>query len=166
MLIELNNIFNNDGETFQLDHKMCLTDYELDGGYPFQTPVSIVGQVTNKVGIVTLSSKARFTFHGVCDRCAEPLTHDFTIDMHHLLVTHLNDSDNDDYLVVEGGVLNLDELALTDILLALPSKMLCRDDCQGLCPICGQNLNESHCNCKKAVDPRLEALMQLLEEES
>jgi uncharacterized protein len=40
---------------------------------------------------------------------------------------------------------------------------LCRHDCAGLCPLCGQNLNESQCQCATdAVDPRLEVLKQLL----
>lgn len=164
MLIELNNIFNTDGAALQLDYTMTLSAYELNGTCPFQTPVSIVGQIRNNVGIVSLAAKASFTYSGCCDRCAEAVARDFTVHMDHLLVTHLNNEENDDYLVVDNGILDLDELALADILLALPSKILCQDDCQGLCPICGQNLNQSHCNCKKPVDPRLAALMQLLEE--
>jgi uncharacterized protein len=49
------------------------------------------------------------------------------------------------------------------IYLALPMKPICRDDCQGLCPKCGTNLNSSSCNCaREAVDPRLASLKTLL----
>lgn len=164
MQIALNNLFNNEGESIQLDYTLSLATYELNGSFPFQTPVSVVGRVSNNVGIVALSAKASFTYHGACDRCAENFDRTFQVEMSHLLVTHLNDEDNDAYLVVEDGKLDMDELVLTDILLALPTKLLCKSDCQGLCPICGQNLNQRHCDCKKPVDPRLEALMQLLEE--
>lgn len=164
MLIELNNIFNNDGSCVQLNYQMSLTDYELNGVFPFQSPVCVVGSVANKAGIVTLKAEASFTYSGNCDRCAEPFCRDYRVKMEHTLALHLENEENDAFLLVENGVLDVDELALSDILLALPTKMLCEEDCKGLCPFCGQNLNQSHCNCKKPVDPRLEALMQLLEE--
>lgn len=164
MLLSLNNLFNNEGEALCFDHSLLLQDYELNGNCPFQTPVSIKGKVTNNVGMVTLRAEALFTYHGACDRCTEPFEQEYKIPIQHSLVTHLNDDQNDDYLVVENGVLDLDELVLTDILLFLPSKMLCQEECQGLCPVCGQNLNQNRCDCKKPVDPRLAALMQLLDE--
>jgi uncharacterized protein len=50
------------------------------------------------------------------------------------------------------------------VLLELPYKSLCREDCRGLCPLCGKNLNEGLCGCnRKSVDPRLAILGQLLE---
>lgn len=60
--------------------------------------------------------------------------------------------------------LNLDELLRQSILLALPLKPLCRDDCQGLCPHCGHNLNDGRCACEPTGEnPRMAALQQLLE---
>ncbi|MBP3388937.1 MAG: DUF177 domain-containing protein, partial [Clostridia bacterium] len=60
--------------------------------------------------------------------------------------------------------LPLDDLVEMDVLLALPSKNLCRPDCRGLCLYCGKNLNEGLCGCRKeAVDPRLEILRQLID---
>lgn len=60
-------------------------------------------------------------------------------------------------------MLDLDDLALSDILLALPVKNLCKEDCKGLCPVCGVNRNTETCEClKKQVDPRLEKLGELL----
>ena len=57
----------------------------------------------------------------------------------------------------------LDEVVVTDLLLALPTKHLCREDCRGLCPHCGKNLNEGECGCRPDVDPRLAVLEQLLD---
>jgi uncharacterized protein len=61
--------------------------------------------------------------------------------------------------------LNLDELVEEDVNLALPTKYLCKDDCKGLCSSCGKNLNNGQCDCKAPIDPRMEALLQLLEDE-
>ena len=72
--------------------------------------------------------------------------------------------DSEDYIVVDGNVLVAD---LTDIIrqalvLELPMKPICRDDCQGLCPQCGANRNESPCDCRvEEPDPRWEGLKKL-----
>ncbi len=83
----------------------------------------------------------------------------------HTLVRELSaeNDDMDDYIVVDGDQLDLDELVLSDILLSLPTKILCNEDCKGLCPVCGKDLNIGNCECKKKqVDPRLEKLGELL----
>ena len=49
------------------------------------------------------------------------------------------------------------------VLVNWPMKVLCKEDCKGVCQFCGANLNEGQCSCKKPVDPRLEALKQLLD---
>ena len=82
----------------------------------------------------------------------------------HYLVTSLSGDQNDDYIETPDHTIDLDELLTADILLELPSKFLCSDNCKGLCPKCGANLNETTCNCTtKQIDPRLEVLKQLIE---
>ena len=71
-------------------------------------------------------------------------------------------TDTEEYVVCEEGVLDLTELVRTDFLLELPTKVLCREDCQGLCPQCGKNLNFDSCQCKKqSIDPRWEVLSEM-----
>ena len=67
------------------------------------------------------------------------------------------------YILVPDGKLDLSQLALEDVFLSLPSKLLCSEDCKGICPQCGKNLNEGPCDCKKEIDPRLAALLDLLD---
>ena len=82
----------------------------------------------------------------------------------HVLVTSLNNEENDELILVENDRLDLKELVLSDLLLNLPMKHLCREDCKGLCPKCGANLNEGECGCnRKPVDPRFAALRDLLD---
>ena len=57
--------------------------------------------------------------------------------------------------------MDLDELVRADLLLELPTKVLCREDCKGLCPKCGKDLNFGPCDCKKEIDPRWQALSDL-----
>lgn len=59
-------------------------------------------------------------------------------------------------------ILDLTEVLRQDVLLALPVHVLCKEDCRGLCPICGSNLNEGPCGCQPELDPRWAILADLL----
>ena len=76
----------------------------------------------------------------------------------------LESQDLDDaYLTAPNGVLELDEIAGTDIQLSLPQALLCKEDCKGLCPYCGADLNTTICGCKPDDgDPRMAVLKNLL----
>lgn len=63
----------------------------------------------------------------------------------HILVHELAGEDEEEFIVCGDYTLDLDELVAMDILLELPTRILCREDCKGLCPKCGTNLNESTC---------------------
>ncbi len=60
-----------------------------------------------------------------------------------------------------GDVVDLGEILREELLLALPPKMLCREDCQGICPGCGAELNSEPCTCQPETDPRWDILKQL-----
>ena len=63
------------------------------------------------------------------------------------------------------GFLDVDELLLGQLLLEIPSKVLCRKDCKGLCPVCGQDLNVAECGCNRFVpDPRMQRLLDVFSE--
>jgi uncharacterized protein len=71
----------------------------------------------------------------------------------------LEDADHETF---DGKRIDLDPIVREQMLLALPMYVLCDEDCQGLCPLCGQNLNESKCRCEvKPVDPRLSVLKNI-----
>ena len=82
----------------------------------------------------------------------------------HKLAQTLVDDGNDDYIETPDFKLELDDIVISDILLSLPQKNLCKGDCKGLCQICGKNLNEGDCSCdKREIDPRLEMLKQFMD---
>lgn len=65
----------------------------------------------------------------------------------------------------EHHILDLREVLRQNVLLAVPMRPLCRPDCRGLCPTCGQNLNEGPCSCQPELDPRWARLAALLKTE-
>ena len=158
MFIQLEAIFNGGVERLPLDYEFDFSKEELGGVFPFTTPVILKGEIRNTAGIVTIKAKADFSIEVSCDRCAEDIKPEFTVDVEHGLVASLNHEDNDDYILLEDMKLDVEQLTLEDIYLALPGKFLCKEDCKGLCSECGANLNESSCDCKKPIDPRWAAL--------
>ncbi len=164
MVIELESVFNTEGLKVPFDYELSLSHVEVSGVCPIQKPVRVNGSVGNKAGIVSLNGQASFLYEAPCDRCAEDVSREFTVELDHILVRELNNGDNDEFVVVPNLRLELDELVEEDVNLALPTKFLCKEDCKGLCHICGKNLNNGQCNCNEPTDPRWAALAQLLDE--
>lgn len=163
MILDLEPIFNNEGMVREFDYELDLSSQELSGAKPFASPVRVSGSVGNYTGIVEMRAKADFVLELCCDRCAKPISVVQKVDIFHTLVTHLNDEANDELLLVNELRFDLDPLVTEDIFLSLPSKFLCKEDCKGVCPKCGKDLNTDSCSCEKEIDPRLAALKQLLD---
>lgn len=154
MFIALENLFNGGIRSIPLDYEFDFSDREYGGVFPFTTPVRLKGEIENTAGIVTVKAGVDFVLETLCDRCACEIKVAFSIEMNHSLVSSLNDEENDDYILVEDMKLDIAELTSEDIYLALPAKILCKEDCKGVCPTCGADLNDGPCGCKKEIDPR------------
>ncbi len=100
-----------------------------------------------------------------CVRCLTGFDQRLTVEMTDLLVFPPGQAVDPLLAVPETGILDLNPLVREYFLLDVPLQPLCRPDCKGLCPECGNNLNESSCSHTQAdVDPRLAALKSLLSE--
>ena len=148
MVISLKHLYDIVGERVELDYSVEDSKLNEIKGYGFSHPITIKGAIVNRAGVVTLKYSAAFTLHACCDRCLTEFDREYGFDFEHILVRSLNNgSDDDEYVITESDKLDMDELAVTDCLLQLPSKLLCREDCLGLCPVCGTDLNKNECNC-------------------
>lgn len=148
MVVDLRQLFEAVGEQIPIDYQLDLSDYEINQGKPFVTPVSVTGTVQNIAGVVSLDYSVRCVMHLACDRCLAEFEREFTGQYQHTLVTEL-ESDSDEYTVVEDMLLDLDELVTLDVVLEYPTKVLCSPECKGLCAQCGADLNKGDCGCKQ-----------------
>ncbi len=164
--INLEELFNRVGSKIQLDHTADFSDLDVNGEKPFRDPVKITGVIQNIAEVVFMDATVQATEYTVCDRCATDVVKHLSVPMQHTFVPELENEDDDGYIVVPDMILDLDALAREDLLLDLPSKVLCREDCKGLCPQCGKNLNDGPCDCKEPVDPRLAGLLSLLDDDN
>lgn len=165
MKLDLGRVLDRSGEVDVVTTDVDLTDAAFYGRHPFSAPVRVTARAENHVGIVTLDCTYAFTLSVNCDRCLAPMEIPSTRTVCHTVVRALeNTEDEEGYLVTEDGIVELTELATNDILPELPTRFLCREDCRGLCPICGANRNLTDCGCaEKTEDPRLAPLRKLLE---
>lgn len=133
-------------------------------------PVAVTGAVVNRAGYITLTAEASLSYRTHCARCLADvedtvrfLCEKTVADEKGLL--RLENTENDDYVQIKGGKLDLDAPICDEILLSFPMRILCSDDCKGICAGCGADLNREACRCtKKEVDPRLAKLAALLAE--
>ena len=165
MLLGLAKIIDCPGESVSFSTSVDLSDLQYGNSFPVSEPVLAEGFVRNTAGVLVMKGEVRTTIHGVCDRCARDFTAEKVFPIDAVLVTELNDEENEDEWVfpLEGDCADLDDIVRTVFVLNMDSKLLCRPDCKGLCCRCGKNLNDGPCDCKKEPDPRFAALQQLLE---
>jgi uncharacterized protein len=120
------------------------------------------GEVRNSAGILKVSGAVTAEMICLCDRCGAefPSVKTTAVDA---LVLKEEDPDAPEAFVLDGDWLDLDDVLETAVILDMETKFLCREDCRGICPDCGKNLNDGPCGCRKKSDPRLAVLEQLLD---
>ena len=122
------------------------------------------GRVSNDAGVLHLSGTLRADMLCVCDRCGA----EFPSVKETPLAATIVEEESEEFpelFLLDGNELDLDELLATCFILDMESKFLCREDCKGLCGVCGKNLNDGPCGCRKQTDPRFAVLEQLLDKE-
>ena len=165
MKLDLKQIAHQPGATLPFELDMDLSDLEWNGEQPIPQPVHVEGRVRNMAGALLMNATLETTLSLFCDRCAKPFTREKVVEYETLLALELEDEENDDIVLLDrDGQLDLDELMGDVFILEMDTKNLCSEDCKGLCPGCGVDLNKDPCRCKKEVDPRLAKLAQLLEQ--
>ena len=165
MLLGLSKIIDNPGASVSFSTSVDLSDLCYGVSYPVSEPVMAEGTVRNTAGVLVMTGHITTCIHGTCDRCANPFDRDVHLPIDVVLVTEMANEENEDEWVfpLEGDSADLDDIVRTVFVLNLDSKLLCKEDCKGLCHRCGKNLNDGPCNCQKELDPRCAALKQLLE---
>ena len=139
-------------------------------GVSFPSPMKVRGEITNTAGYMRMSLTMSVDYQTACARCLKPVEGTFSLDLEKTVVTSdmlgaEDEDERDDYAIVENGFLDMDEPLLEQIEMEFPVRFLCKEDCLGLCPKCGCNLNDDTCSCDhKEIDPRLEPLKKLLEQ--
>lgn len=166
MVLELKGFFNGGDRELKINTNLDFSTEEYGGEFIFQSPVSVNGLVSNKADVTHIDLTCDFKVFKSCDRCGKPTAKQLKVNINRVAVRELVGEEDDEILLLPDEKLDLYELCFSEILLALPMKHLCSDNCKGICVNCGKNLNEGGCGCvTKSIDPRLEVLAKLLEQD-
>lgn len=122
------------------------------------------GIVANDAGTLTVRATVTAALRCICDRCAKEFEKHVSIPLEVPLAVGEHDGDNPDYFPLDGDRLDIDDLLESGYILEMGTQFLCQEDCKGLCPRCGADLNLGQCSCLKESDPRLAVLEQLLDD--
>lgn len=167
ILLDLNAIVQQPGATGSFNYSLRLPPEEEP---KCEGPVEIALHIQNTGHALLVRGNLRASVHMACARCLENVLVDvsgeieeqFSLPGREDESLELIDQVEPREAAFAEQVLNVSELARQRILLLLPLRVLCDSDCKGLCPTCGQNLNERNCGCPTpAAHPVWEALRGL-----
>jgi uncharacterized protein len=138
-------------------------------------PPAVEGRVSRSGREVRLRGRINAKAEVDCDRClktiAIPVEADFDVtyvteeDYTSSAAAELQEEDLS-VSIFDGETIDVDELVREQLLLALPARALCGEDCKGFCPTCGTNRNTNSCNCEtKEIDPRWAGLKAVMSDE-
>ncbi|HAB54208.1 MAG: hypothetical protein A2315_08615 [Ignavibacteria bacterium RIFOXYB2_FULL_35_12] len=162
MLIKINNL-KEGTHLYKLDEPIESVGLEE----PFFDRVHINLSLQKLHNQIVLETELQLNAHFECDRCISDFDTNLKAKYQTVYLFGSNpDEDNESlnvtYLPADASEIVLDDDIHDYALLAVPMKKLCKDDCKGLCPECGKNLNEGSCDCKNhEVDPRWLPLQDL-----
>lgn len=155
------------GEVTKIDVDFLIHP-EAPAGAELEGDAHMSGTITNQGGYMRLEAQVTVPYSGTCARCLENVRGCFSMPFERTVVTEgtlteEQEEDNiDEYVVLEDGYLDVDEAVREALILCFPMRLLCTEDCPGLCPVCGKTLRNGPCGCvRKEVDPRWAALASL-----
>ena len=168
MLIDLSEILSLEGKTQVIEVPVSMDSFESKlGSFPVLEKDNLSLTITNTgKKVLKIEAKGRLTIAIPCDKCLREVPTEFGIDHEEELDMKASKEDRikdlDEINYVTGCSLDVEQLVHNEILIHWPLRVLCREDCRGLCPVCGKDLNEGSCNCdQSSPDPRMAAIRDI-----
>ena len=160
---KIGQLLSGEADALSFD-RVFAGEWEADG-LSF-SEIRFSGTVKDEAGILRLSGTAQCELTAPCARCLAPVRACHTEEVKGVVSTENASEDPlEEFFPVEGETIDLLAIAESALLPALPFRLLCREDCKGLCPVCGKDLNQGDCGCeRKTVDVRLAGLADFFKE--
>lgn len=166
MLINLTDYFKSPDKTgkftLQYEGQTLHTDLEeipVENGDGVNMTVKNIGD-----GRLNIQGNGELTVTMPCDRCLTDVKVPVSVDFDYVVnqPDGFHELSEDDELFMKGFELDTEAVLHNELIMGLPMKVLCKDDCKGLCPVCGSNRNERECGCDTFVpDPRMAAIQDI-----
>jgi len=173
MIIDVSGILGVFRGTTEVDITESFSPFEYMGEeISFLEPVSVKGKVVNSDDFLHCTAVVSTKLLLTCGRCLTTYEYPLCAELDaHFTSGEPEYNDNIDLFTFNGESIDLSEAVTSSIVLAIPNLKLCNEDCKGLCPNCGANLNEGPCKCSvcsdvaddEVIDERMAALKKFFE---
>lgn len=155
------------GDTGHFEIKADLPLLEMPGErIAFAGPVVASLDVANTGRSLRVEGEVSGRLELTCGRCLEPFEHSFEVPLEETYVQN-PEGGGEEAVLFSGDSLDVTPEAMKSIILSLPMKAVCREECPGLCPTCGRSPGEGPCDCSsEKIDPRLSVLQDFFKGKS
>jgi len=171
--ISLGELKSRELDIVYLDFEEKIDSIDIDGRRVKVTaPVKVEGSIANTDEGMYLDCRIMTVIEDSCSRCLTNIQVEIDAQAQGFLVHEAEEEEalegEEDVFLYEGEVLNFHNIIRDTIIINIPQKLLCSDECKGICPGCGVDLNVEECKCSKEqkderlTDPRFEKLKDLL----
>jgi uncharacterized protein len=173
MFIDVGEIRKSPERSFHFDLSEIIQPISIGSEeFSFTAPVRLSLDVKNTGRVLVMNGHITGDTELTCSRCLEQYR--FQLDTYfEEKFCHVSDisdvtgegQETGDLHVFENNRIEMDDILLENIVLAVPMKTVCSESCRGLCGICGANLNKNECGCRTDdIDPRLSALKKFFQQ--
>lgn len=157
MKIYIEELIREENKQFKIDkifNGFAFNDYQI------LSPIAVLGMISYADNILLIDLNVSYSYVASCGRCLAEVNSAKKLTINDKLF-------KEELFGIFGEYFDLEEFVKDSIISDMPAKILCRDDCRGLCPECGKNLNEASCDCsKEKYNPQFAELLSLLDGES
>ena len=165
MKINIASVIRNEGAVKQFSGNVELGTFDFMGStLEFKTPLCVEGAIHNIGGTLEISAHITGEYLTTCSRCGAEVKETLAAELFESIGDDFSELD-EECIVVSGNVIDISGSIEACIFGSIPMQFLCKEDCKGLCPICGTDLNKNECNCEDEVyDPRFAIFRNLSKE--
>lgn len=167
MKVDLSNLITGKYYQVDLDNTIEINEIETEeNNIKLTKAIKIKGGIYNTEDGIYLQAKVYFEFETKCSRCLKEITIEEENNLEYRIQFKEDEeiSSDEEVIKVSGYAIDLTKPIISSILLSIPMKTICDENCKGICPQCGNDLNEGQCNCKNNnIDPRLAKLKELMD---
>lgn len=170
MSIDLSSFQEEVVSSIKIEEKLEKSSLDINGRkIRFIEPIEYKGEIYKVNGDKLIHVDITYKYEEACGRCLETFTKEENTVLSGKLVEkndEITRDDEEEVIYYSGQKLDLTEDIMSMVILSLPMKPLCDEECEGLCPKCGANHNKEECDCVvENIDPRLAKLKDLFPNE-
>lgn len=163
MQLNLNDIIGRPGTKKEFSFPLQAEELLASQVEDTRTKLEATGYIRNRAGALEVNGRLSVSIVCLCDRCSDCVFTAKEIEFTAHLTEDFDENEDSSSFPITDANVDLGEIFITTFFLEFDQKILCTEDCLGLCHTCGANLNKAACTCPKEIDSRFSALQQLLQ---